>query len=113
MLSIQKYYLPTDDIEIDERVVVVNTINMFVCMRFPLLLHALHGLLAKSEEDVSIWWHLDEAVVGEDGSVVLAGGGTFSPQFFKIDADGELEWKTKVRKPIQYRISRRPSHRPF
>ena len=74
---------------------------MFACMRVPLLLHALHGLLAKSEEDASISFHLDEAVVGEDGSVVLAGGGAFSPQFFKIDAGGELEWETTVRKPIQ------------
>ena len=74
---------------------------MFACMRVPLLLHALHGLLAKSEEDASISFHLDEAVVGEDGSVVLAGGGTDSPQFFKIDAGGELEWETTVRKPIQ------------
>ena len=74
---------------------------MFACMRVPLLLHALHGLLAKSEEDASISFHLDEAVVGEDGSVVLAGGGVFSPQFFKIDAGGELEWETTVRKPIQ------------
>ena len=79
----------------------VNTINMFVCMRVPLLLHALHGLLAKSEEDVSIWFHLDEAVVGEDGSVVLAGGGETSPQIFKIDAGGERKWETTVRKPIQ------------
>ena len=74
---------------------------MFACMRVPLLLHALHGLLAKSEEDASISFHLDEAVVGEDGSVVLAGGGETSPQFFKIDAGGELEWETTVRKPIQ------------
>ncbi|CAN0404825.1 unnamed protein product [Ascophyllum nodosum] len=48
----------------------------------------------KSEEDASISFHLDEAVVGEDGSVVLAGGGETSPQFFKIDAGGELEWET-------------------
>ncbi|CAN0475517.1 unnamed protein product, partial [Ascophyllum nodosum] len=49
----------------------------------------------KNEEDVSIWFHLDEAVVGEDGSVVLAGGGQSSPQIFKINAGGELEWETK------------------
>ena len=86
---------------------------MFACMRVPLLLHALHGLLAKSEEDASISFHLDEAVVGEDGSVVLAGGGTFSPHIVKVGASGELEWETTVRKPVQYRVSRRPSHRRF
>ncbi|CAN0418778.1 unnamed protein product [Ascophyllum nodosum] len=49
----------------------------------------------KSDEDLDIYWHLNEAVVGEDGSSVLAGGGLSSPRIFKIDADGELEWGTE------------------
>ena len=57
----------------------------------------LHRLFAKNDdEDLEIWWHLNDAGVGEDGSVGLAGGGLTSPHIVKIGAGGELEWESKV-----------------
>ena len=57
----------------------------------------LHRLFAKNDdEDLEIWWHLNDAGVGEDGSVGLAGGGLTSPHIVKIGAGGELEWESEV-----------------
>ncbi|CAN0435097.1 unnamed protein product, partial [Ascophyllum nodosum] len=47
------------------------------------------------DEDLEIWWHLNDAGVGEDGSVGLAGGGLTSPHIVKIGAGGELEWESE------------------
>lgn len=42
------------------------------------------------------YWHLDDVVVGENGSVVMAGGGENSPAVVKIDPSGQLEWTEEV-----------------
>lgn len=48
------------------------------------------------DEEGPFYWHLDDVVVGENGSVVMAGGGENSPAVVKIDPSGQLEWTEEV-----------------